>query len=153
MSTDPDSVITALRTTTRDLLSLTTGAPEAALRRRPAPREWSAAQVVAHLADAEMVYGVRMRITLTEDLPTHAAYDENAWADRFGDLDEDVRDSLSRWRALRASNVKVLASLSAEDWSRSGIHQERGRETVADIAERMVGHDRNHLDQIRKLLS
>jgi hypothetical protein len=34
-----------------------------------------------------------------------------------------------------------------------GIHAERGRITVRELATHMVGHDANHIAQIRKILS
>ena len=76
-----------LRVTVRDLLSLVSGASPTQLTRAPAAEEWSPAQVVNHLADAEMVYGVRLRMILTDDHPALAAYDEEQWANRFGSLD------------------------------------------------------------------
>lgn len=142
-----------LRATALDLVSLVTAAPASRLRRVPAPGAWAAATVVAHLADAELVYSVRLRTMLVEERPRLAAFDEAAWAERFGPLDPEPRQSLQRWRALRDSNVRLLESLDEEEWERVGIHEERGPLTVAAVAEVLVGHDRDHLDQIRRALA
>ena len=146
-------VIDRLRVTVRDLLALTSGATPDQLAKAPAEGEWSAAQVVAHLTDAELVYSVRLRMVLIDDHPALAAYDENAWAARFGALDEDPKFTVARWRALREHNLRLFRSLAAAEWERAGLHEERGRLTVAAIAELMADHDRTHLDQIRTALA
>ena len=82
-----------------------------------------------------------------------AAFDENAWAERFGALDADPRDALARWRTLREANVRLLESLADDEWSRTGMHQERGILSVAAVAQLLADHDRTHLDQIRAALA
>ena len=42
--------------------------------------------------------------------------------------------------------------MSADQWEHFGIHAERGRITVRDLAAHMAGHDANHLE-IRRTLS
>lgn len=142
-----------LRTTGRDLVSLVSGADVADLRREPAAGEWSAATVVAHLADAELVWSVRLRMIVADDRPTLTPFDENAWAERFGDVDSDVRDTLQRWRALRDSNLRLLDSLVEEEWERTGSHPQRGVLSVTALVKAQAEHDRTHLDQIRAALS
>lgn len=151
--TDVSAQVERLRGTGRDLVSLVTGADTAALHREPAPGEWSAATVVAHLADAEMVYAVRLRLMVAEDRPMLTAFDENAWAERFGELDEDPRNSLQRWRALRDSNLRLVDSLVEGEWERSGVHAQKGPVTVAGTVKQLAEHDRAHLDQIRRALA
>src|ERR1039458_4940011 len=46
----------------------------------PAPGKWSIRQIVAHLADAEMVGAHRFRQVIAEDNPTLMAFDQDAWA-------------------------------------------------------------------------
>jgi hypothetical protein len=142
-----------LRTTGRDLVSLLSGASDDHLARRPSEAEWSAAEVISHLGDAELVYATRLRLIVAQDLPRLSWYDEEAWVERFGPLDEDTRATMARWRALRDNNVRLLESLAEEEWARSGMHESEGRLTVEAIVKRMVAHDRNHLDQIRAALS
>lgn len=153
MASDQSELIARLRSTVRDLLALTSGAAPKAMARRPAPGDWSAGMVVSHLADAELVYGFRLRLILTADEPTIVAYDESTWADRFSGVEEDRRDTLTRWRSLREANLRLLEDLAAPEWERAGLHAERGRETVAAMVEIMANHDRDHLDQIRTCLA
>lgn len=142
-----------LRSTGRDLVSLVTGADPAALRREPSPDEWSAATVVAHLADAELVYGVRLRLMVAEDRPVLIAFDEEAWAERFAEVDADPRETLGRWRTVRDSNLRLLDALVDGEWERTGVHQQKGILSVAAVVKLLAEHDRAHLDQIRAALA
>src|SRR5688500_20126378 len=123
---DVSAHLQRLRTTGRDLMSLVSSAEPANLRREPAPDEWSAATVVGHLADAELVYGVRLRLIVAEDRPVLTAFDEEAWADRFAEVDDDPRETLARWRALRDSNLRRLAAWAAGDREPTAVHQQKG---------------------------
>lgn len=104
------------------------------------------------MADAEMVYSVRVRMILTDDDPLLIGYDEKAWADRFALSDDDVAASVARFRMLRDANLRLYESLEEPEWDRVGTHEERGPVTVRAIVELLIAHDRTHLDQIRKLL-
>ena len=142
-----------MKATPRDLVSLVTGADPSTLRRSPGRGQWSAAAVVAHLADAELVYSVRLRMMIAEPDPLLPAFDEKAWSDRFTDLEEDPKEALARWRTLRDANVRLLESLVDAEWTRSGMHEERGQMNVGDVVKLLADHDRTHLDQIRAALA
>lgn len=149
----PSSSVERLKATVLDLVSLVTGADPARLTAEPAPGEWSAAIVLAHLADVEMVYGLRLRMVLTADRPWLAAILEGEWADRLAHLEPAAKDSLQRWRVQRDANLRVLGSVTDGEWLREGVHQERGTVTVADLARIWVEHDQAHLGQIRRALA
>jgi hypothetical protein len=146
---DPQVSLRNLRATGRDLVSLVGGVGADRLRREPAGGGWSPTVVLAHLADAELVYGFRIRMVVAGARPFLASYDEEAWARRFASLDLDPKESLARWRILRDSNLGLLDSLDDDEWKLSGLHPDLGEITVARMAARMANHDREHLDQIR----
>ena len=54
---DPVKVQSA---TNKKLVRLIEGVPAAKLRKRPAPEKWSVADILAHLADVEIVIGRRV---------------------------------------------------------------------------------------------
>ena len=62
------------------------------------------------------------------------------------------QDSLHLFRLLRLANLQFLERLTPEQWECHGIHAERGRITVRDLATHMAGHDANHIEQIRNIL-
>jgi len=63
-----------------------------------------------------------------------------------------VAGSVARFRLLREANLRLYESLEEGEWSRVGTHEEQGLVTIKSIVETLIGHDRSHLDQIRKLL-
>jgi uncharacterized damage-inducible protein DinB len=123
------------------------------LKQRPAPDKWSVAEILAHLAEDEIATAWRYRQMVENSGVSLAGFDQDLWA-RLGKYSErEPQDSLALYRLLRETNVRFLKALSAEQWECFGIHAERGRISVRDLARHMVGHDLNHMEQIRKILS
>ncbi len=116
----------------------------------PRPGGWSPRQVLAHLADAELVYGVRLRLLVGTDEPRLEGYDQERWAERFTSL-ETPESALERWRVQREANLRLFDSLSDDEWERTGTHAERGVESVEDQLLRMADHDTGHLRQLQEL--
>lgn len=141
-----------LQATLDEVSELVEGVPLEQLGRAPAPGEWSAWQVVEHLADADMVFGIRIRMIVTQERPTLVGFDQNAWAARFAALDGDPHTTIARWQAVRRTNLKIYASLSAKELQRVGVHSERGPESAELILTLLAGHDLTHIDQLRRCL-
>jgi hypothetical protein len=140
-------------TTAKQLAKLIKGKSPAKLRKRPAPDKWSAAEILAHLADAEIVLSWRMRCILGSPGAAIQAYDQDAWV-AAGHYDKrDARKSLEQFRVLRETNLALLKTLTPEQWKHHGLHSERGEESIDRIVRMMAGHDINHLEQIGAILS
>src|SRR5687767_15874314 len=122
------------------------------LEHRPAPGKWSIREIVAHLADDELVGAYRIRLILSAPGTVIQAFDQDAWATtgRYGSIEVDT--SVALYRTLREANLALLKRLTAAEWERSGVHEERGVESVRDIAEYYAGHDVNHFAQIETIL-
>jgi DinB family protein len=139
--------------TARRLERLIKGVSTARLCRRPAPEKWSVSEIVAHLADGEIVGGFRMRLILGAPGTPIVAYDQDQWA-TSGHYDKrDPRKSVEQFRVLREGNLALLRSLTPEQWKHYGMHAERGRESIEHIVRMFAGHDINHLRQIEKILA
>ena len=138
--------------TTALLAELIEGILDEALRRKPAPGKWSVAEILAHLADDEIVTFWRYRQMIENDGCALAGFDQDQWARLGKNASADARESLQLFRLLRESNLRMLRNLTPEEWQRSGTHAERGRITVQSLAHHMAGHDANHIEQIRKIL-
>lgn len=133
------------------LASLVNGLSAAQLAHRTAPQKWSIQQIVAHLADDELVGGYRLRLILSSSGTAIQAFDQDVWA-RTGRYEKiEVASSLELFRILRQANVALLRSLDSAEWEMFGVHAERGVETVRDIAMYFAGHDINHFKQIERL--
>ena len=115
----------------------------------PAPGKWSARDIVAHLADAEVVFAFRLRQTLAEDHHVIQPFDQDRWAKSYTAC--DARLALAALSALRAWNVALIQSVEAPDLSKPVTHPERGTMTFQTIVETMAGHDRNHIKQVEAI--
>src|ERR1700751_6502294 len=119
---------------------------------RPNPNKWSIGEILAHLAEDEIATAWRYRQIVEHNGSELAGFDQDLWA-RLGDYgSRRPEDSLTLFRLLRGANLQFLSKLSPEQWDYSGIHAERGRITVRDLAAHMAGHDANHIEQIRSIL-
>src|ERR1043165_1530266 len=78
----------------------------------PAPGKWSVRQIVAHLADAELVGAHRFRQVIAEDNPTLRAYDQDKWTANLDYARRKPKTSLETFRRLRAENHELLKGLS-----------------------------------------
>ena len=138
--------------TAKKLERLIKGVPTSKLRKRPAADKWSVREIVAHLADAEIVIGFRMRLILGAPGSPIAAYDQESWVTSGHYEKRDPRKSVEQFRVVREANLALLKSLTAEQWKQYGMHSERGQETIAHIVRMTAGHDINHLQQIERIL-
>jgi hypothetical protein len=139
--------------TPKKLERLIKGVPAAKLRKRPAPGKWSVAEILAHLADSEMVRGWRMRQILGAPGTPIQAFDQDAWAAAGHYEKRDARKSLEQFRVAREANLALLKSLTPEQWKHHGMHAERGVETIEQVTCMMAGHDLNHLGQVERIVA
>lgn len=144
--------LTVQAETPAKLERLVKGLPSSRLRERPAPDKWSAAEILAHLADAELVTAWRIRQILGAPGTPIQAYDQNSWAAAGHYEQRDPQKSLQIIRTLREANLALLKSLAPEQWKQYGLHAERGEESIERIARMMAGHDLNHLKQLEKIV-
>ena len=138
--------------TAKKLERLIKGVPTSRLRKRPAADKWSVSEIVAHLGDAEIVTGFRMRMILGAPGAPIAAYDQDSWVTSGHYETRDPRKSVEQFRVLREANLALLESLTPAQWKHYGMHSERGRETIERIVRMAAGHDTNHLQQIEGIL-
>jgi hypothetical protein len=134
------------------LKKLTAKVPRKATLRAPAPGKWSVAEIVNHLAEGEIVFAYRLRMILGKNGTPIQAYNQVAWARNAKMVKQDLRTSLELFRVLRENNIRLLKAIPKKMWDYHGMHQERGRETVARMVQLYAGHDVNHLVQIEKIL-
>jgi uncharacterized damage-inducible protein DinB len=139
--------------TSKKLGRLLSRAPASKLRKQPAPGKWSISEILAHLADVELVVGYRIRTILGAPGTNIQAFDQDQWAQAMSYGKADSRKSLERFNAFRKANLDLLKTLSPAQWKYHGIHAERGEESIETIAKLSAGHDINHLRQIEKILS
>ena len=147
---DPRKVLGA---TSKRLEKLFSKKPATRLRKRPAPEKWSAAEILAHLADVEIVQSWRIRSILGAPGIPIQAFDQDAWVTAGHYRKRDPLKSLEQFRVLRETNLALLKSLTPEQWRQHGLHSERGEESIDRIVRILAGHDLNHLEQLEHILA
>jgi len=121
-------------------------------RRRAGSDQWSAAQILAHLAEGEMVLGFRIRLIASANGTPIQAFDQNAWVQNSDYLVRKPAESFALFQLLRKNNLAFLKQLKPEAWTHYGVHSERGKETLTQVAALYAGHDLNHMRQLEERL-
>lgn len=95
--------------------------------------------VLAGLADFELVAGFRLRQLIALPGIEIQTIDRSLWASRYRRCEPTL--AFEAFRALRSWNLALLAGFSLEDWLAEGFHPERGFESCDLIVRHLAGHD------------
>jgi hypothetical protein len=145
--------VEALRKAPKRVRKLLKDVSEKRLARRPAPDKWSVKEVVAHLADGEVVLGARIRFVAAMENPPLPGYDQDLFVQRLGIERVKTKALLEAFASMRALNVSLLERLPKEALARTGLHAERGPESIATMIGMYAGHDLLHEEQIARVLT
>lgn len=116
-----------------------------------APGKWIARKILAHVADAEVVWAMRFRQLIAEDSPTMPGWDQEKWTAKLDYERRDPAQSLATFRQLRGENYVLLEGIAEEDFSRSGTHTIRGTMTMKDFLKLATDHVESHARQITEM--
>ena len=119
------------------------------LKRTYAPGKWTAAQVLAHLADSEIAFGFRVRQILAEPDLGIQTFDQDQCARHYGSMDR--MQAAHVFHALRAWNLALFRQLSPDELEKAATHPERGPEKALTVIRIMAGHTLHHLAQLEKI--
>ena len=91
----------------RIIADLIAGLPERTLRLRPLPDKWSVAEIIAHLAEDELISSWRYRQMIETSGCPLAGFDQDVWA-RIGDyVSWKPSEALQLFRLLREARCAV----------------------------------------------
>ena len=148
---DGRDAVDILTATPSELQSLVAGLTVEQMDVPPAPGKWSVREVLAHLADCEIAWAFRMRQALETPGATVTPFDQDVWATRYSAY--SAADALRTFLALRAWNLALLTTVSAEERSNVLSHPERGTFPFTELLESIAGHDVNHLLRLQEQLA
>jgi hypothetical protein len=120
----------------------------------PAPGEWSARDVLAHLRACDDVWGRCIAVILNEDRPTIRAINPRTWIAQTDYLELPFAVSLQAFATQRVKLVDLLGPLPAEAWERKATVTGAGRpleRTTYSYASGLAIHERPHLKQIQRI--
>lgn len=113
--------------------------------------KWSIRQLMAHVADAELVGAHRFRQILAEENPLIVAYDQDRWTDNLDYGRRKPKQSLETFRRLRAENYDLLKGMPEAAFARTGNHTERGQVTLLGLVEGYAEHAESHAGQMQAI--
>ena len=111
----------------------------------PVPGTWSIQQIVIHLSDSELVGIDRMKRVIAEENPLLIGYDETKFSQRLHYEAQSAETAVTLVDLTRREFAKVLRKLPTEAFARTGVHNEVGKVTLADLVQKYVKHLDHHL--------
>ena len=126
------------------------GLGPARLRKAWGPGKWTGAQVLAHLADAEIALAFRSRQVLTQPSHRMQEFDESAWNGLYGG-EIDVEAALQTFLTARRWNLQLWRRLDPGQLGRVAVHPSRGNEALAVTLRALAGHTLSHLRQLEAI--
>ena len=118
------------------------------------PGEWTARQVIHHVADSEAQSYARLRRLLAEPNPVIQGYDEAAWAQcaALGYQELPIENSVAVYRAVRAASLDLIRRLVPTDLQLAGVHTEAGHYDVQRWLATYSNHPREHGQQLLRAI-
>jgi len=127
-------------------------APADALQWKPAPEEFSLVEHACHLRDLEREgYLVRVQRMIAESNPELQPFDGTAVAAARNYRSQDARAAARDFARARREVVALLAPLTAGQLRREARFGAK-RICLADLVAMMVEHDREHREEIERLM-
>ncbi len=137
--------------TPANLRAAVKGLSEAQLDTPYRPEGWTVRQVVHHLPDSHMNSYVRFKLALTEDEPTIKPYAEDRWAELADSKTTPIEVSLTMLDSLHDRWVRLLRSLTPEEWKRTFRHPDLGAMTLEKALALYAWHGRHHVAHVTEL--
>lgn len=110
----------------------------------PVAGTWSIQALVVHCLDSDLIATHRMRRIAAEELPLLIGYDETAFARQRWYDQADVTLACELFAVHRRFTAQWLRTIPSEAWSRAGIHNQRGKITIAEMVPMYIQHIDHH---------
>lgn len=133
--------------------SVIEGVSFSSLIRRPDEKNWAPVEIICHMRDIEENSLSRFRIILVVEGFAYQPAEADRWAAERQYLRNDALQALSAFRTRRKETLEFLKRLKPNQWDRTGIHSKRGRMSIADTANLMAHHDKDHLEQLKRAIA
>jgi hypothetical protein len=144
-------LLKALRESPHAMESLLWNVEDDAIEQPASEGEWSAKELVGHMAEMERRYCQRLERMVRLDEPKIDAFDADSIEQDATLAHESAYDLMEEFATLRRQSIYLLWSLDDSDWNRRGVHPYLGPLTIMQVAREMNEHDLAHLWQLRRL--
>jgi hypothetical protein len=109
---------------------------------------WTLRQVVHHVPDSHLNSYTRFKLALTEETPTIRPYDEGRWAELADSRETPIETSLTMLESLHDRWVRLLRSMSDDDFRRRLVHPELGEMSLDVVLGIYAWHGKHHVAHI-----
>src|SRR5678809_1448325 len=147
-----DSVLTALANAPAIIVPLVHEVPPSILKRRPAPRKWSAHEHACHLAAVHPLFFSRLELMLSNPKPIIQPYFPDVDDEDDALLKVDLGEAMGRYARDRRELVGKLRELSEDEWQKTAEHDEYSHYSVFIMFRHLAMHDMLHAYRIEELL-
>ena len=146
------AVITALGNAPAIVVPLVQEVPAPILKRRPAPRKWSAHEHACHLAAVHPLFFSRLELMLSNPKPIIQPYFPDVDDEEDALMKVDVEEAMRRYARDRRELVGKLRELSEDEWQKTAEHNEYSHYSVFIMFRHLAMHDMLHAYRIEELL-
>jgi len=146
------AIIEALERAPEIVVPLVREVPQAVLKRRPAPKKWSAHEHACHLAVVHRLFVERLERMLASPAPVITPYDPGQTDPDGLLLRMDLEAALVNYVQDRTQLVERLRKLSDTDWRVTAEHGEYNQYSVFIMFRHLALHDFFHAYRIEELL-
>ncbi|MFC4098059.1 DinB family protein [Paenibacillus xanthanilyticus] len=127
------------------------GLNEEQLKWKESETKWSVAEVLAHLADHNIVVSFRIRDILADTKAQLPAFNQDLWVSGQHANDSDVYEILDAFWGLLRYNGQLFRRLGEADLDKKGINFKGETVRVRDIIRGFSKHVQTHLNQIERI--
>lgn len=127
--------------------------PDELLYQRPAPDSWSAAEVIHHLADAELANSALFRRIIVGARPRVEHWDADEYCEVLCYAERPLMHSVGTITALRHANVDLLSVVATDRWRLTATHPEQGPMTLKEVVLMSTQYMADRLAQARRAVN
>ena len=147
-----NDVITEFRNSGEQFIKIAKSISGEKMHQGPANDEWSPANIIHHMADAEAHFYIRYLRVLTENTPTTEFFDENVYPELLQYEKRDVNTSIALIESIRASSISLFNNFNDEDWQRKGITSDGKEFVLIALIKKARSHISVHANQLSATL-
>jgi hypothetical protein len=147
-----NEVITEFRDSGENFVKIAKSASSEKLHKTPQNNEWSPANIIHHMADAEAHFYIRYLRVLTEDIPTTEFFDEDIYPELLHYEKRDVNASIALIESIRASSLSLFNNFKDEDWQRKGLTSDGNEFVLIALIKKARSHINDHANQLSAAL-
>ena len=108
--------------------------------------QWTAVEIIGHLADAAEIFGDRVQRCVDEEKPQVASYDQDEVASERGN---DVRDPMELSRRLSAAHSRIIHLLQRPGVAaRPAVHSVWGELDAGHFGAYQADHSHGHTSEL-----